>query len=178
MKTNTIPFDWIPSARQAVSASLVPDSFLSRYQSSSDQPPLSSESGLFSVVSSLAAPLFRACVFGAYRVPEVLFLAPASSSFVQPQTMVSKGLFLIPESRDFTERIIAGGPTAESTALLRQMGFPQEKIDNLFKPWFERLPPEGIDIVMEIAGIRTLVHIESPNLQTPNLLEGLLAYYR
>ncbi|KKL89197.1 hypothetical protein LCGC14_1917120, partial [marine sediment metagenome] len=73
--------------------------------------------------------------------------------------------FITDDWRGFTERIIAGGPTAESTALLKQMGFPQEEIDNLFKPWFERLPPEGIDIVMEIAGIRTLVHIESPNLQ-------------
>ena len=100
MKTETIPFDRIPSARQTVSASLVPDSFLSRYPSSSDQLPPSSESGLFFDEDSPAAPLFRACVFGAYRLPDVLLLAPASSSFVQLQAMISKGLFLIPESRD------------------------------------------------------------------------------
>ncbi len=79
-----------------------------------------------------------------------------------PETFTT---FITEDWQGFTDRMIAGGPTTENKALLREMGFIPEEIDNLFKPWFERLPAEGIDIEMEIAGVQVPVHIESPNLQ-------------
>lgn len=69
---------------------------------------------------------------------------------------------------EFVGAIREIGRTKDTEALLRQLGADTAYIDEFFapvKPWFERLPPEGIDIIMEIAGVRTSVHVESPNLQ-------------
>ncbi len=69
----------------------------------------------------------------------------------------------------FVKDILDIGRTPQTETLLKAMyQITPAQLDEFFaplKPWFERLPAEGIDIIMEIAGIRTSVHVESPNLQ-------------
>ncbi len=66
---------------------------------------------------------------------------------------------------EFIETITEGGPSLEKDIILQGLGFSEEDREDIFKPWFERLPEEGTDFVMELAGIRTLVHIDPKNLK-------------
>lgn len=95
-----------------------------------------------------------------------LYRVPTLVKAIFPEMTADEYVRLVTDDWEgFIKRIIEGGRNEDKEELLAEMGLTFTEIDSIFKPWYEQLPPEGVDIVMDIAGIRTLVHIEVPNLQ-------------